>query len=75
MKEQTPATPRGPGRPRTADPDEVYVSAPLPAFVVEYLRAVDLPRGRYVARLFLERLMRITDDAELRLKISEVLYD
>ena len=70
----TLTTPRGPGRPRTANPDEVYVSAPLPAFVAEHLRTVDLPRGRYVARLFLERLMHTTDDVELRLKINDVLY-
>ena len=74
MKDETLTTTRGPGRPRTADPDEVYVSAPLPAFVVEHLRTVDLPRGRYVARLFLERLAHTTDDAELRRKLSEAMH-
>ena len=74
MKNKTPATTRGPGRPRKANPDEAHVSVPLPAFVAEYLRTVDMPRGRFVARLFLERLAHTTDDVELRLKINDVLY-
>jgi NADPH-dependent 2,4-dienoyl-CoA reductase/sulfur reductase-like enzyme len=69
-----PTKPRRPGRPAKANPHEAYVSVPLPTWVVEHLDTLPDPRGRTVARLFLERLAATTYDVELARKLNEVLY-
>ena len=62
------------GRPRRNGPDEIWVSVPLPPWVVEHIDEQDGARGRFVARLFLERLAATTYDVELARKLNEVLY-
>jgi hypothetical protein len=69
----TPTKPRRPGRPAKANPHEAYVSVPLPTWVVEHLDTLPDPRGRTVARLFLERLARTTEVPGLATRIDEVL--
>jgi hypothetical protein len=76
MRDETtaPTKPRRPGRPAKANPHEAYVSVPLPTWVVEHLDSLPDPRGRTVARLFLERLAGYHPATELARKIDEVLY-
>jgi len=62
------------GRPRRNGPDEIWVSVPLPPWVVEHIDEQNGARGRFVARLFLERLARTTCDVELARRLNEVLY-
>ena len=62
------------GRPRRDGPDEIWVSVPLPPWVVEHIDEQDGARGRFVARLFLERLAGYHPATELARKIDEVLY-
>ena len=62
------------GRPRRNGPDEIWVSVPLPPWVVEHIDEQDGARGRFVARLFLERLAGYHPATELARKIDEVLY-
>jgi hypothetical protein len=47
---------------------------PLPTWVVEHLDSLPDPRGRTVARLFLERLAVATDDAKLKIRLCEMLF-
>ena len=70
----TPTKPRRPGRPAKANPHEAYVSVPLPTWVVEHLDTLPDPRGRTVARLFLERLIVSTTDKALRTRVCEMLF-
>ena len=69
----TPTKPRRPGRPAKANPHEAYVSVPLPTWVVEHLDSLPDPRGRTVARLFLERLQVVSHTPELVSRIEQVL--
>ncbi len=69
----TPVKPRRPGRPAKQNPHEAYVSVPLPTWVVEHLDTLPDPRGRTVARLFLEQLARTTEVPGLATRIDEVL--
>ena len=75
MRDETtaPVKPRRPGRPAKANPHEAYVSVPLPTWVVEHLDSLPDPRGRTVARLFLEQLARTTEVPGLATRIDEVL--
>ena len=76
MRDETaaPVNRRRPGRPAKANPHEAYVSVPLPTWVVEHLDSLPDPRGRTVARLFLEQLARTTEVPGLATRIDEVLY-
>ena len=62
------------GRPRRNGPDEIWVSVPLPSWVVEHIDTLPDARGRTVARLFLEALASYHLNTELAQKIDEVLY-
>ena len=74
MTTPTPTKPRRPGRPAKANPHEAYVSVPLPTWVVEHLDSLPDPRGRTVARLFLERLAATTQTPGLARKIEQILF-
>ena len=69
-----PTKPRRPGRPAKQNPHEAYVSVPLPTWVVEHLDSLPDPRGRTVARLFLERLAVATQDTKLQIRLCEMLF-
>jgi hypothetical protein len=73
MTTPAPTNPRRPGRPAKANPHEAYVSVPLPTWVIEHLDTLSDPRGRTVARLFLEQLARTTEVPGLATRIDEVL--
>jgi hypothetical protein len=62
------------GRPRRNGPDEIWVSVPLPPWVVEHIDEQDGARGRFVARLFLERLAVSSGDLDLITKLCKTLY-
>lgn len=62
------------GRPRRNGPDEIWVSVPLPPWVVEHIDEQDGARGRFVARLFLERLQATTQAPGMARKIEQILY-
>jgi hypothetical protein len=76
MRDETtaPIKPRRPGRPAKANPHEAYVSVPLPTWVVEHLDSLPDPRGRTVARLFLERLQATTQTPGLARQIEQILF-
>jgi hypothetical protein len=76
MRDETtaPTKPRRPGRPAKQNPHEAYVSVPLPTWVVEHLDTLPDPRGRTVARLFLEQLARTTEVPGLARKIEQILF-
>ncbi len=76
MRDETtaPTKRRRPGRPAKQNPHEAYVSVPLPTWVVEHLDSLPDPRGRTVARLFLERLAVATEDAKLQIRLCEMLF-
>ncbi len=69
-----PTKPRRPGRPAKQNPHEAYVSVPLPTWVVEHLDTLPDPRGRTVARLFLEALASYHLNTELAQKIDQILH-
>jgi len=62
------------GRPRRDGPEEIWVSVPLPPWVVEHIDEQDGARGRFVARLFLERLAVNSGDSAVIARLCEVLY-
>ncbi len=74
MTTPTPTKPRRPGRPAKQNPHEAYVSVPLPTWVVEHLDTLPDPRGRTVARLFLQQLARTTEVPGLARKIEQILF-
>ena len=62
------------GRPRRNGPDEIWVSVPLPPWVVEHIDEQAGARGRFLARLFLERLQATTQAPGMARKIEQILY-
>jgi len=62
------------GRPRRNGPDEIWVSVPLPPWVVEHIDKQSGARGRFVAKLFLERLAVSSTDLDLIAKLCKTLY-
>ena len=67
-------TTRGrPRKPITGDTD-IHVAVMLPPFIVEHIDSEGEPRGAYVARLALERMLQMTSDKKLIGKICDAIY-
>jgi hypothetical protein len=64
------------GRPRKpiTDAAEIHVAVKLPPWIVEQIDTTGQPRGTFVARLFLERLLQMTSDKTLISKLCDAIY-